>query len=212
MARGATAAAIAEAVRSVIMAKTMDHLHGHPETENVDHLESKIVKDCAAIRATAWGGHHICLPLSFPDAALSRVIVGALANCNLSDPRKVNNAIKPETPTFDQLALKADQDILWIELWTQLAVTDLAVKLIISCVDAQYIKELEEDYIGYANCTIRGLLCHLRTTWCKINNQEKVDAKVTLRNPWADTPYRHITKYTRELTRSADAAIAIGIP
>ena len=39
-----------------------------------------------------------------------------------------------------------------------------------------------------------------------------MDAKVTLRKPRADTPKRYITKYTRELNRSADSSIVIGLP
>ena len=85
-------------------------------------------------------------------------------------------------------------------------------KIIVAIVGAQYIKELEEDFTGYTNCTIRDIINHLRTSWCKIQNQENIDAKAALQNPWADTPDRHITKYTRELTSSADAAIAIAAP
>ena len=58
MAHGSATAAIANAVHAVIMGKTVDHLHIHPNTENVDHLESKIAKACAAICTTVWGGLH----------------------------------------------------------------------------------------------------------------------------------------------------------
>ena len=95
-----------------------------------------------AIRTTAWGGRHGCLPLALPDSAISHATGGALTNCNLSDTNKVNSAIKEYTSAFDQLALKSDQDILWAEWWTQLVVTDVSVELIVSYVDAQYIEEL----------------------------------------------------------------------
>ena len=39
MAHGSSAAAIAEAVYAIMVAKNMDHLHGQPNTKNVDHLE-----------------------------------------------------------------------------------------------------------------------------------------------------------------------------
>ena len=113
----------------------------------MDLLESQISKACVSICATAWGGLHNCLPLALPNAALSRATDSALKNCNLLEPRKVNSAIKKYTSAFDQLDLKADQDVLWTEWWTQLAVTDVAVKLIVSSVDAQYTEELEEEYI-----------------------------------------------------------------
>ena len=111
----------------------------------MDQLESQIAKSCLAIHTTAWGCGHGCLPLAHPDAALTRATGGALTNCNLSQPSKVNSAIKNDTSDFDQLALKADKDVLWTGWWIQLAVTAIEVELIVSSVDAQYIKELEED-------------------------------------------------------------------
>ena len=39
MDHGSSAAAIAEAVCAITMAKNVDHLHGHPNTKNVDHLK-----------------------------------------------------------------------------------------------------------------------------------------------------------------------------
>ena len=79
-------------------------------------------------------------------------------------------------------------------------------------VDPQYLEELEEDFTGYSNSTIFDIITHLQTTWCKIQNQENLDDKAALCTPWSDTPNLHITKYTRKLTRSAAACVAIGVP
>ena len=62
MAHGSSAAAIAETVRAIMRARNVDHLHGHPNTENVNHLEEQLAKSCAAVRTTAWRGQHVCLP------------------------------------------------------------------------------------------------------------------------------------------------------
>ena len=66
--------------------------------------------------------------------------------------------------------------------------------------------------MGYSNWTICDLIDHLHTLWCKIQKQDKINAKAALRMPLADTFNRHITKYTQELTCSANAAITIGVP
>jgi hypothetical protein len=212
MAHGSSASAIAEAVRAIMMAKIVDHLHGHPNTEKVDHLEDQLAKACAAVRTTAWKGQHGCLPLALSDAALNRATKGVITSSDLPLPDRINKNITESTSTFEQLSLKVDQDVLWIEWWTKIACNDVGVDIIVASADAQYLEELEEDFTGYSHCSIRDLLDHLRTSWCKIQNQEKIDAKAALRKPWADTPDRHITKYTRELTRSANAAIAIDVP
>ena len=39
-----------------------------------------------------------------------------------------------------------------------------------------------------------------------------MDNKAAICTPWSDTPNLHITKYTRKLTRSAAACVAIGVP
>ena len=44
MAYGASAAAINEAMRAIIIAKTLDTLTGHSRTENVEHLEEQMAK------------------------------------------------------------------------------------------------------------------------------------------------------------------------
>jgi hypothetical protein len=53
------------------------------------------------------------------------------------------------------------------EFELQGAVATIGVHRIIDSVKEQYIKELNEDYFGYANQTIKKPLTHLRTKWCK---------------------------------------------
>ena len=130
----------------------------------------------------------------------------------LRKPEKINAVIKEDTSNFDQLTLKADQDMLWTECWTKISVINVGAKLIVSNVDPQYLKELEEDFTVYPSSTICDLITHLRKTWCKIQNQENLDAKAALYTPWSDTPNRHITKYALKTTCSALACAAIGVP
>ena len=53
MVHGSSAAAIAKAVRAIMMAKHVDHLHGHPNTKIFDQMEQQLTKSCAAVRTTA---------------------------------------------------------------------------------------------------------------------------------------------------------------
>ena len=52
MAYRSSAAAIAEGVRAIVMAKNVDHLHSHLNTEHVDHLKEQLAKFCAAVHTT----------------------------------------------------------------------------------------------------------------------------------------------------------------
>ncbi len=62
------------------------------------------------------------------------------------------------------------------ELELQEAVTTMGVQRIIGSVKDQYTKELKEYYFGYANQTIKTLLTHLRTKWCKVMTKVSTDA------------------------------------
>ena len=61
MDHGSSAAAIAEAVCAIMMAKIVDHLQGHPNTKNVNHLEEQLGKIlCCRIH------HHMERPTWLP--------------------------------------------------------------------------------------------------------------------------------------------------
>ena len=74
-----------------------------------------------------------------------------LKSSDLPLPDRIKKEINAGTSTFEQLALKSDQDALWIEWWTKITCLDVSVKIIFASVGAQYLKELEEDFTGYSN-------------------------------------------------------------
>ena len=113
MSHRASAAAINKAVRAIMMEKPLDTLTGHPNTENVDHLEKQMKFFCASVRTTAWGVLHGCLTLYLSDSDLSTDAKGTVTVSALRKPDKINSAINEDTSNFDQLSLKADQDTLW---------------------------------------------------------------------------------------------------
>ncbi len=58
----------------------------------------------------------------------------------------------------------------------QEAVINIRVQRIIDCVKEQFVKELNEEYFGYANSTIKSVLHHLHMKWCKIMTRECTNA------------------------------------
>ena len=79
----------------------------------------------------------------------------------INKEKEINNI----TSAFEKFGLKADQDALWIEWWTKTACLNVGVEIIVAIVGTHYLEELEEDFRGYANCTIRDLIDNLRTSW-----------------------------------------------
>ena len=58
---------------------------------------------------------------------------------------------------------KAAHKILWREYQMQEAINKIGVKKIVGAIDAQYIKQLEAEYVGYTGITIFTMLKYLRT-------------------------------------------------
>ena len=52
----------------------------------------------------------------------------------------------------------------------------MAFEAIIAAVDAQYTEDLEEDYVGYKNQTIKTIVMQLQT-WYVITTKEKLSIK-----------------------------------
>ena len=112
MANGASAEATNESVRAIMMEISLKNLIGHPNTENVDHLEEQMEKNCFSVRTTAWGGCHGCLTLTLSNTALSTATKVTVPDIVLRKPDKINAAIREDSSYFYQLTLKADQDTL----------------------------------------------------------------------------------------------------
>ncbi len=82
----------------------------------------------------------------------------------------------------------------------QEAITNIGVKRIINSVEEQYIEELNEDYFGYANQTIKSLLEHLCTIWYKVMTKEYTDATKAFYHTWVPSS-THVITFGCQLTK-----------
>ena len=80
-------------------------------------------------------------------------------------------------------------------------VNSVAVKAIDLAVDAQYVEELKEEYVGYANQTINTMFTQIYT-WYVITTKDNLDIKALFLAPWSDTPEAHIITIVFLLYRS----------
>jgi hypothetical protein len=86
------------------------------------------------------------------------------------------------------------------EFELQEAVTTIGVQCIIHSTKEQYVEELNKDYFGYANQTIKTLLTHLCTKWCKVKMKECTDATNAFYQAWVPST-THITTLGRQLDK-----------
>ena len=76
----------------------------------------------------------------------------------------------------------------------------MAVKSIIVAVDAQYVKNLEKNYIGYKKKNIRKMVEQLQT-WSVIITKEKLAIKAHFLETWSNTPNTHIKTFACQMER-----------
>jgi hypothetical protein len=86
------------------------------------------------------------------------------------------------------------------EFELQKAVTTIGVQRIINSVKEQYVKEFNKDYFGYANQTIKMLLTHLHTKWCKVMTKEHTNATKAFYQAWVLST-THIITFGRQLNK-----------
>ena len=216
---GTTGASVQESIRAQIGTSAIDKIIGQPTTTSVNNLKEQIAKIAASVKTTKWGGRHRYLPLVLDDtewqAASSfgdTLPSGAPNNTHrLTRPPLVPAGLANNMTITARHAITSKHERDKAEFWTQEAVDSIIVdRIVTEIIDAPYVEELEEDYVGYANQTIKTVLAHLKTTWCTVTTLEKKQAAEQFQIKWNGTT--HITKYARQLDKHQKLCRDIGVP
>ncbi len=89
-------------------------------------------------------------------------------------------------------------------------VTNIGAQCIIDSIKEQYIEELNEEYFGYANNTIKNVLHHLRTKWCKVMTRERTDATKAFYQAWVPN-MTHIITFSWQLNKQQKKCKTINV-
>jgi hypothetical protein len=188
-------------VNLIMAAKPLDTIVGQPTTESMDRMTEQMAQMVAPVKTTAWGRFHGSLALVFDEVDYPTITRWAVTSTAcLVQPPAVNPAIEDDTPQHELLRLQADMKNLQKAFNLQEAITDIGVQCIIDSVEEQYVEELNEDYFGYANQTIKSLLKHLCTNWCKVMTKECTDATEAFYHTWVPSS-THVITVGRQLTK-----------
>jgi hypothetical protein len=138
-------------VALIMSAKPLDSIVGQPTTKSMDRVMEQMAQIVAPVKTTAWGGLHGSLALVLDDAdyvMVTKNIITLVAP--LSKPTTINPKINELTNPYVILTLQEEMKTLQKEFKLQEAVTTIGVQCITDSVEEQYVKELNEDYFGYA--------------------------------------------------------------
>jgi hypothetical protein len=163
-------------------------------TKSMDRMTEQIAQMVAPVKSTAWGRLHGSLALVLDDIEYATITRRAITlAARLVQPPAVNPAIKDNTPQRKLLRLQADTKNLQKVFDLQEAVTNIGVQRIINSIEGQYVEDFNDDYFGYANQTMKSLLEHLCTNWCKVMTRERTDATKAFYHTWVSGSTHVIT-------------------
>ncbi len=197
----ATGSSVHQMGARIMLAKPLNVIVGQPTTKSMDRMMEQMAQMVAPVKTTAWGGLDGSLALVLDDADYATVTKNIVTlAAPLSKPTMINPKINDLSNPYVILTLQEEMKTLQKEFKLQEAVTTMGVQCIIDSVEEQYVKELNEDYFGYANQTIKTLLTHLRTKWCKVMTKERTNATEAFYQAWVPLT-THIITYGRQLDK-----------
>jgi hypothetical protein len=185
-----------QTVALIMSAKPLNVIIGQPTTDSMGKMTEQMAQMVAPVKTTAWGGLHGSLALLLDNAdyydTFTKEIVTLLAP--LTKLTMINPKINKQSTPYKILTLQEEMNTVQKEFKLQEAVTTIGVQRIIGSVKEQYFKELNKGYFGYANQTIKTLLTHLRTNWCKkVMKKEHTNATEAFYQAWVPSTTHIIT-------------------
>jgi hypothetical protein len=197
----ATGASVHQTVSLIMAAKPLDVIVGQPTMETMNKMVEQMAQMVATVKTTTWGGRHGSLALVLNDADYLSITKAKITSIKpVNQPDTINKGITATSTPLEILTFQEETKKLQKEFDLQEVVTNIGVQCIIDCVEEQYIEELNKEYFGYANNTIKSVLRHLQTNWCKVMTRECTDATKAFYQTWAPT-MTHIITFGRQLAK-----------
>jgi hypothetical protein len=207
----ASGSSVHQTVSLLMSTKPLDVIVGQPTTKTMNRMMEQMAQMGAPVKTTAWGGLHGLLALVFDDAEYALITKHVIKMADaLIKPVSINPKINDTSSSDEILTLQDKWKTLQKEFDLHEAVTSIQVQHIIECVEEQYVEELNEDYFGYANQTIKTLLDHLHTKWCKVMTKERTDATEAFYQAWVPST-THVITFGQQLTKQQKKCKTINV-
>jgi hypothetical protein len=193
-------------VSLIMSTKPLDVIVGQLTTKSMDKMTEQMAQMVAPVKMTAWGVRHGSLAQVLDDTHYKSITKSTMQTTALvTQPDAINQGITNQSTPLKILTLQAETKTLQKEFDLQEAVTNIGVQCIIDCVEEQYVEELNEEYFGYTNSTIKSVLQHLHTNWCKVMTRERADATNAFYQAWVPN-MTHIITFGCQLKKQQENA------
>jgi len=181
------------------------------DMETMNKMVEQMTQMVAPVITTAWGGCHRSLALVLDDADYSSITKEKITSTTpVNQPDTINKGITAASTPLEILTFQEETKKLQKEFDLQEAVTNIGVQCIIDSVEEQYTEELNEECLGYIDNTIKSVLHHLRTNWCKVMTRERTDATKAFYQAWVPN-MTHIIMFGRQLDKQQKICKTINV-
>ena len=206
-----TEEAIREGIQSQLALLPLDKIRGQPTIHNLFHLKQQCAKLCTAVRATEWKGSHGHLALVLDEAEMRLVTGDAAATVDLiAQPPIVPAGLTNGTTIVNRTKINLEHQKKWGNYYKQQSVISVVVQRIVSeAVESEYVEELDDEYLGYANQTIKSVLTHIRNNYCTVTTLDRKKAKADFNQLWSGSG--HITKFDKQIKKKASWCKEVGV-
>jgi hypothetical protein len=185
-------------VALIMLAKLLNIIIGQPTTNSMDRMIEQRAQMVASIKTSAWGGLNGSLALILDDTDYATITMNIVTlSVPLIKLTTINPRFNKQSNTYEILTLQKEMKALQKEFELQKAVTTIRVQRIINSIEEQYIEELNNDYFGYTNQTIKTLLAHCCTNWWKVMTKECTNATEAFYQAWIPLT-THIITFCRQ--------------
>ncbi len=192
-------------------AKPLNVIVRQPTTETMNKMVEQMAQMVTPVKTTAWEGCHGSLALVLDDTDYSSITkVHITSTKPVTQPDAINKGITATSTPLEILTLQEETKKLQKELDLQEVVTNIGVQRIINSVKEQYIEELNKEYFGYANNTIKNVLHHLQNNWCKVITRECTDATKAFYQAWVPN-MTHIITFGWQLNKQQKKCKTINV-
>ena len=141
-------ASVCEAIRVIISPMPIHKIIDQPSNLTINLLRQQVAKIATAMKTTSWGGRHRHLALMLNDTEYQTVM--GIQPTELLVLSHLPAALANNTMITHCVRIMDDHNLECQEFWKQESIDAILVdKIVREAVDTMYVKELDDNFIGY---------------------------------------------------------------
>ena len=181
---------------------TLTRIAGQPTYEQIKEVNEELNANAASIVSSRGGGAHGNLALTVSPATYATLLA------TLFVAPTMPNAVNPAGLTGPQIAnANRVYEEQKAEFHSYVNLQNALKKQLIAAVDPLFLQTIRQQYVGFANRSLREMLQHLYDTYADISAENLEENDKKMREPWdPNAPFEELIKQIKDAVDLADHA------